>query len=231
MKITAAKLIRWAGLSAMGSGIAFIVIQTIHPLDMLPSVTTTQWAITHYLGITMCLLGLFGLIGIYARQVEESGWLGLAGYLLFSLFYAFSMAFQFVEAFISPVAATVSPKFVESFLGIVTGHAGEVNLGALPTVYLATGLVGYLLGGLLLGIATFRAGVLPRWAGGLLAFAVVLPLLTSTLLPHPLDRILAVPQGLAMVWLGYALWAERREKVSEALLGEGSSQLRQLAAE
>jgi hypothetical protein len=37
----------------------------------------------------------------------------------------------------------------------------------------------------------------------------VLPPLVSWLLPHPLDRILAVPMGLALVWLGYTLWSEQ----------------------
>jgi hypothetical protein len=76
------KLIRWAGLAAMSSGILFIVIQAIHPLDVLSSVTTAQWAIAHYVGIAMAFLGLLGIAGIYARQVEAAGWLGLAGYLL-----------------------------------------------------------------------------------------------------------------------------------------------------
>jgi hypothetical protein len=75
MKPTAANLIRWAGLAAMLSGILFIVIQTIHPLDVLSSVTTTQWAIAHYVGIAMCFFGLLGMAGLYARQVEAAGWL------------------------------------------------------------------------------------------------------------------------------------------------------------
>jgi len=132
------------------------------------------------------------------------------------------MAFQFIEAFISPLLATAAPTFVEGFLGIPSGHASEISLGALPTLYMLTGFVGYLLGGLLFGIATFRAGILPRWAGGLLAFGVVLPLLTSSLLPHPLDRILAVPMGLALAWLGYALWSERRTHASEPIPGRAS---------
>ena len=103
MKITTSRLIRWAGLSAMMAGILFVVIQTIHPADILSSVTTSRWAIVHYLSIAMCLFGLLGIAGIYARQVEEAGWLGLAGYLLFSLFYALTMGFQFAEAFISPL--------------------------------------------------------------------------------------------------------------------------------
>ena len=77
--------------------------------------------------------------------------------------------FTFVEAFILPLLATEAPKFVEGFLGIASGSAGEMNLGALAAVYALVGVL-YMLGGLLFGIATFRAGILPRWAAGLLAF-------------------------------------------------------------
>ena len=38
MKIAASSLIRWAGLSAMAAGIIFVVIQPIHPPDVLSSV-------------------------------------------------------------------------------------------------------------------------------------------------------------------------------------------------
>jgi hypothetical protein len=162
--------------------------------------------------------------------VEEAGWLGLAGYLLLSLFYALTVAFQFAEAFISPLLATEAPKFMEGFLGIVTGAPSEINLGALPAIYSLTGFVGYVLGGLLFGLATLRAGILPRWAGGLLAFAAV-SVLAAPLLGHPLDRILAVPMGLALAWLGYALWSERREHASEPVPSGGRPQLRQTGAE
>ena len=231
MKITASSLIRWAGLAAMLSGILFIVIQTIHPLDVLSSVTTTQWAIAHYLGIAMCFFGLLGMAGLYARQVEAAGWLGLAGYLLFSLFYALTLAFQFAEAFISPLLANEAPTFVEGLLGIANGHPSAMNLGALPTVYALTGFVGYVLGGLLFGIATLRAGILPRWPAGLLAFAAVSPPLLASLLPHPLDRILAMPMGLALAWLGYALWSDRRAHAAQPVPGETSPPLRHTAAE
>jgi len=63
MKITASNLIRWAGLSAMVAGIIFVGIQPIHPLDVLSSVTTAQWAIIQSLKTAMCLFGLLGLAG------------------------------------------------------------------------------------------------------------------------------------------------------------------------
>jgi hypothetical protein len=211
MKITTPKLIRWAGLAAMGAGILFIAIQAIHPPDVVSSVTTTRWAVVHYLSIAMDLFALLGLAGLYARQVEKSGWLGLAGYLLFSLFWVVSLSLHFIEAFVEPVVATEAPKFVAGLLGVVNGAPSEISLGALPAVSMLSGIAGYALGGLLFGIAMFRARILPRWAGGLLAFGIVLPLLLSSLIHHPYDRILAVPVGLALAWLGYALVSERRE--------------------
>jgi hypothetical protein len=82
----------------------------------------------------------------------------------------------------------------------------------------------------LLGIATFRAGILPRWAGGALAVGTVLPLAFS-LLPHEFARLAAVPIGLALAWLGYALWSERRAPASQPVPAKGRVQLRQAAAE
>jgi hypothetical protein len=214
MKITSSKVIRWSGVAAMASGLIYVAIQPIHPTDILSSVTTTQWAIVHYLSLTMDFLGLLGIAGLYARQVNKVGLLGLAGYLLFSLFYALALAFHFLETFISPALATETPQFVAGLLGMVTGTPSEVSLGAIPTVYGLLGMA-YVFGGLLFGIATFRARILPRWAGGLLAVGIVLPILLSSLVHHPFDRIFAVPVGLAMAWLGYALWSERREQASE----------------
>ena len=228
MKPTASKLIRWAGLSAMVAGIIYVVIQPVHPPDVLASVTTARWAIVHSFGVAMCFLGLLGMAGLYARQLKETGWLGLAGYLLLSLFLALNLAFQFIEAFISPLLATAAPKLAEGLLGLSSRHASEVNLGALPTVY-ALLAVPYILGGLLFGIATFRAGILPRWAAGLLAVAAaVTP--AAALTGHPLDRAFAVPVGIALAWLGFALWSERRERAAQPVPSTGSPQLGPTAA-
>ncbi|MDQ3834818.1 MAG: hypothetical protein M3315_14580, partial [Actinomycetota bacterium] len=88
----------------------------------------------------------------------------------------------------------------------------------------------YILGGLLFGIATFRARILSRWAAGLL---IVAPLAAPLggLLPGELHRIAAVPMGVALAWLGYALFSERREQASEPAPGGGSPKLRRTAPE
>lgn len=214
-------LIRWAGLAAVAAGIIFAGIQPIHPPDVLSSVTTPQWVIIQSLKTVMCLLGLLGLAGLYARQVKEAGWLGLAGYLLFSLFFAHTLPLAYTEAFILPLLATEAPTFVEGFLGIFNGHPVQTNLGALPVLYTLAGSAGYVLGGLLFGVATLRAGILPRWAAGLMAVGALAPFALAQL-PHPLDRTFAVPMGLALAGLGYALWSERREQASEPVPSGGN---------
>jgi hypothetical protein len=210
MKITASSLIRWAGLAALVAGIIFAGIQPIHPPDELSSVTTGTWAIITTLKTVMCLLFLVGITGIYARQVKEAGWLGLAGFLLLILSWWLQTAFVFAEAFILPPLATTAPEFVDGVLGtLAAGRASEVNLGALPAIYNLGVGIPYMLGGLLFGIATLRAGILPRWPAGLLAVAAVLTP-AAALLPHAIQRLAAIPVGLALAWLGYALWSERR---------------------
>jgi hypothetical protein len=228
MKPTASNLIRWAGLSAVAAGVIFAGIQPIHPPDFLPSVTTTAWAIIMPFKLAMCLLFLAGIAGLYARQVKESGWLGLAGFLALSVSWALQTAFIFSEAFILPVLAAPAPQFVDSFLGIVNGVPGAMNIGALPAVYGVVGLL-YMLGGLLFGLATLRARVLPRWAGGLLAVAAALTP-AAALLPHAIQRFAAVPVAFALAWLGYALWSERRKPASQPAPAMGTPQVRQSGA-
>src|SRR5438045_8475776 len=158
MKITASNVIRCAGLSAVVSGLIFTVVGLIHPAHIVSSVTTGRWTIVHLLTIVMAFFGLLGIAGIYARQVDKSGWMGLAGCLLLSLWFVVVTGFTFFEAFILPLLASDSPKFAESFLGIFTGSVGETSVGALATVWPLLGVV-YILGNLLFGIAQVRAGV------------------------------------------------------------------------
>jgi membrane protein implicated in regulation of membrane protease activity len=76
----------------------------------------------------------------------------------------------------------------------------------------------YLLGPLLFGIATFRAGVLPRWAGALFVAGATLGPVGALLVAPEYQPLVMVPNGLALAWLGYALVTERRQQTSEAVL-------------
>ena len=219
-KMTTATLMRWAGLSAMAAGLCFIVIGMFHPVNVLSSVTTANWVNVHIFATALGFFGLFGMAGLYARQAEKSGWLGLAGFLLLSVWMTLVCGFSFVEAFILPRLATESPAFVTGLLGMFSSIPSPVDLGILPTLWNIQGPM-YILGPLLFGIATFRAGVLPRWAGALLAFgAVLVPV--GAVVPPELQPKIMIPVGLAMAWLGYALFSERRAPAAEPLPSRAS---------
>lgn len=212
-KMTTSTLMRLAGVSAMLAGLCFLIMGWFHPENVPASVTTASWVNVHIFATLLGFLGIFGLTGLYARQVEKSGWLGLAGFLLFSLWFGLVMPFCFIEAFILPRLVTTWPAFIAAWMGMLTGAPSEVDLGILPTLWNISNPM-YILGPLLFGIATFRAGVFPRWAGALLILGAVLPPVAAVVPPAVQMKIL-LPYGIAMVWLGYTLFAERREKVTD----------------
>jgi hypothetical protein len=217
-RITASTLMRLAGLSAMAAGLCFLVIGMFHPVNV-PSAVNETWVNVHIFATALGFFGLFGMAGLYARQVEESGWMGLAGFLLFTVWMTLVCGFSFVEAFILPKLASESPAFVAGFLGMFSGAPSAIDLGILPTIWNISGPM-FIFGPLLFGIATFRARVLPRWAGAVLALNAVLVPLGALVPPEYQPRIIMVPIGLALAWLGYALFSERRERTSEALLNQ-----------
>jgi len=133
------------------------------------------------------------------------------------------------EAYILPLLVTADPKFVDGALGISFGRPSEVDLGALPAIYQIGVGITYMLGALVFGIATFRAGVLPRWPAGLLAVAALLTPLAA-LLPHAQQRYAAVPFAIAIAWLGFALWSERRTSASESEPATAGAPLRRATA-
>jgi hypothetical protein len=208
MKMTSANLIRLAGLSALIGGLSYVLVGVFHPANVPASVTKTRWETVHMIACAMSFFGLLGLAGIYARQAVKSGWLGLIGFVMLSFWFVLIMGFSFVEAFILPHPGTVTPAFIEGWMGMFNGNPSPVDLGVLPTIWTLTGPV-YILGGLLFGIATYRARILPRAAAVLLVLGTVLAPVAKLLSLSAQPKI-AIPMGLALAWLGYALMTERR---------------------
>ena len=215
VKESQATLTRMAGVAAVVLGLGFIVVGMFHPVNVPSSVTTAPWINVHIAAVVMGFFGLFGLAGLHARQAHKSGWLGLIGFILFGVWLGLIIGFSFVEAFILPRLATASPAFVAGFLGMFTGSASEIDLGVLPAMWAVSGPM-YILGLLLLAIGTFRAHVLPRGAAALLAVGAVLTPVAA-LFPPQYEPKVMVPVGLALAWLGYALFSEREERTSAAV--------------
>ena len=213
MKITNANLFRLAGLSALVGGLCYVLVGMFHPTNVPASVTTTSWATVHVIACAMSFFGVLGLAGIYARQSAKAGWLGLVGYVLLSFWMVLVMGFSFVEAFVLPQIATATPAFVDGWMKMFNGGTSSINMGALPTVWTLSAPV-YILGGLLFGIATFRAHIFPRGAAVLLALGTVLAPVAAVLSLSAQPKI-AIPTGLALAWLGYALMTEGRAPAEE----------------
>ncbi len=204
--MTSSNLIRWAGLSAVAAGVLLAVGGIIQAADDPASLATNSLAIANYLILGSVIVGLLGIFGLYARQVEEAGLLGLVGFLMLFVALVLFAGLAFFEAFFVPVLAAEAPEFL---------FAEEISFGVLETVIPLGGLL-QSIGGLLLGIAIIRAGILPRWAAIVFIIGIV-PGGLGPLLPEVVARISNVVLGIGLAWLGYALWSERREKASEPL--------------
>jgi hypothetical protein len=223
MQITTTSLTRAAGLAAVASGALFIAVQVKHPEITLDFVQGTQWKVRQGMKITMATLALAGVAGMYLSQVRRIGLLGLVGYLLLSLGYLSMLCVETIALVVVPVIAHSSPEYVDGVVAVATNSSSTADLGLFTSLNAAVA-VGYLLGGLLFGIALFRAGVLARWASVLLAVAAVATA-AIPLLPMVNQRLFAVPNGIAMIGLGWSLWREQRSAAAESVSDASTARL------
>lgn len=219
MTIPRPTLHRLAGACTALAGLCYVGVGLLHPANLPASVTTTPWLVAHLLMCACCVLGLAGLAGVHARQADRSGRLGLVGLVLLELWLAVVLGFSVVEAFVLPRAGAVTPEFIQSWMAMFNGTPSPVDLGLLPTLWTLTAPL-YMLGGLCFGIATFRARILPRGAAVLLALGTAAAPVAG-LLPLAAMPKVAVPVGLALAWLGYALVTERRGPMARTATGSG----------
>jgi hypothetical protein len=208
MTITPTTLTRAAAVAAVAAGLIFIGVQINHPPSDVTSVTTTEWVVRNSLKVLMAALALAGITGMYLRQVRRSGVLGLLGYLVLSAGYLLVMSSAFVAAYVVPSLADSDPGYVNDVLAAATNGTAEGDIGPLRNVIQVQGFA-YLAGGLVFGIALYRARVLARWAAALLAVGGVVTVVLAVL-PDAFYRFLAVPNGIAMIGLGYSLWRVAR---------------------
>lgn len=208
MTITPNTLIRGAGAAAVAAGVTFIGIQIGHPHLDADSITTTEMTVRGSLKVLMTVLSLLGITGMYLSQVRRNGLLGLVGYVVSAVGYVSIMATSFVSAYVLPKVVGADREYVSSAIDTATGGQPSTDLGVLELVLKGQGFT-YLAGGLILGTALYRAGVLTRWACALLAVGGLVSAALSVL-PDAFYRLLAYPTGIAMIALGYSLWRTTR---------------------
>jgi hypothetical protein len=224
MTITTTTLTRAAGVAAVVGGLLYIGVQIKHPNLDLALITTTQWKVRQTMKVLFASLSLAGITGMYLRQGTRAGVLGLIGYLTLATGFLLMLSTEVIGLVVVPTIAGTSPGYVTDVLAMAVpgGHAiGDIGLMG-PLSQLAG--VGYLAGGLIFGIALFRANILARWAAALLAVGAVATL-AIPLVPQVNFRLFAIPTGVALVGLGFSLWRDQRAPAARTVPSAVSSQL------
>lgn len=206
--LAARRLTAATGLCAAAAGALFIGVQVGHPPADVGQVDTAEMALREGAKALMCVLAVAGLAGMAVRHRRHLGAAGFAGYVLLSVGYLAMFAVQCVVGVVLPGLADTNPAYVQDVLDAATGGSAAGDIGHLPILFSIAGL-GFSLGGLLFGIALFRAGVLARWASLLLAVGTT-SALALAVLPDAFNRPFAVPTGLALIGLGASLWRDQR---------------------
>jgi len=205
MTITPTGLTKAAAICAIAAGVLFMGVQIGHPMLNTTSIQTTNVYIRDQVKIVMSILALFGIAGMYLSQVRRNGLLGLVGWVLLTLGFLGIMCVVFLAAYVMPEVVKSNPGFVHDVIAVDTAR-GTVHgdPGAVQTVIKLQGFA-YLFGGLIFGIALFRANVLARWACVLLAVGGIASAVL-TYMPDAFYRVIAFPNAIAMIGLGWSLW-------------------------
>ena len=201
-------LVRWSGLAAMAGPILLAVADVmkyyVAPANDIDSLwmATSGWSI----GAALITVGAFfmlgGLVGLYSRQVEKAGILGVVGFLTAfvgsALFIGLAWYFEFLVA---PWLAVAAPELIDLE----------------PSIRMAFGTVAipgllYILGWVLFGVASLRAKVFSGLAATLLIIGMVLdPITVALRIPVLAEAVLSVGMG----WMGYNLWTEKGEILTQ----------------
>lgn len=208
MTVSPSLLIRASGVAAVAAGALFVGVQIGHPPLDLASITTTEVAIRNSFKVLMAALALAGITGMYLSQVRRNGVLGLIGYLVLGVGYLLIMSSTFGLAYVLPPLAGTDPSYVTDVLATFTGGTATGDIGVLGTLFQVQSVC-FLAGGLVFGVALYRAHVLARWASALLAVGGLVTVALSVM-PDAFYRLLALPNGIALIGLGYSLWRSQR---------------------
>ena len=215
MNITPNRLGRATAVCAAVAGAIFVAVQINHPTLNLDFVGTTEFTIRQTAKTIMAALALAGIAGLYLRQTRQLGKLGLAGYLLFSMGFLALFAVEAIATFVFPTLEKTSPQFVQDVLTAAVGGKPDGDIGTVQVLLNISG-AGYIFGGLIFGVALWRAGVVARWASALLAVATV-STAALAVLPESFNRPMAIPTGVALIALGWSSWNTRQGPSTEAV--------------
>jgi hypothetical protein len=191
----------WSGLSFLVAGLLFMVLSLVHAPHT--SVTAAElsrpgWVLIHVLLMVALMLAFWGLVGLHIYQRERAGRLGLVAFALALCGTVLLAGSLFTEAFVLPLIMVGDRALLDP-----TGPLFGTNLFTLPVLIAGAS---FYLGYLLVGLATLRAGKLPRHAGLVLSIGAPLVILLRLLAPGAgIASIGVVAFSLGYIVLGYVL--------------------------
>ena len=195
-------LVRWGGLISIIAalvGITQAVLALSGALESMRAVTTST-AVTALFYVLM----LFAVWAVYAAQAQQSNRLGRLAYVLAIVGAIIHIVyFSFATA---EILGVVALREVFSFFYFT------IPVFVVGSPVLNVGLF-------LLGIATLRTSVLPRWAGLVLAVGAVLTL-AGDLAFVPNISLLGLPPRLSSLASRWPGWAGRFWKEKAGWLGK-----------
>jgi hypothetical protein len=187
--MSSSELIRWCGLPAIAAGVSLVIAELLSLMffgyDFSNTATTRTYA---FYSVWIMIAGLLlplGLVGLYARQLEAAGPLGLVGFVVAFIGTVLVAGFFWTSAFVAPILALEAPELLA--------------VRSLPGFFRS--FIVFALGWLLFGVATLRARVYPQAAVVLLIVGAGL-----IVIPRPLTSIVL---AAAVVWMGYVLFTGR----------------------
>jgi hypothetical protein len=179
---------RLGGLAALLAGVLLVISELFGLLPFeLPggALAVYGWlGIGGLLGLFLAVLLQLGLVGLYVSRANVVGVLGVVGFFI-----------AFVGSRLVVFPSFADPLVEPSIL--LLGGGPEEFLGPL----LLLGLLAFVLGWVLVGVAMYRSRAYPRLAVALLVAGVLI-----LLVPLPLSGVVF---AAALAWIGYVLFTER----------------------
>lgn len=198
--MTPSSLFRLSGLALVLAAALFVVAEVIslsllatqgETYDLIELAQTDAFFFQSLLTLLAGSLLLGGLVGLYLRQSEAAGRLGLVGFVLAFFGTTLVLGDFFANTFVTPIVAREAPAFLDN------------PLSGVLQVWLPFSFVLLAISWLLLAFATLRVRAFPRGASWLLLTGTFL-----ALIPIPLANL---PFYAAVAWVGLHLLSVREE--------------------
>ena len=226
--------IRWIGIGLLGLPL-YGALTFLSSIDPQPDpnthleawaryVTTDHYVLGHLLysilGLIFAIFGIFAL-GAYLTRSSVGG-MGLVAMVITVLGNALFLTLQGVSTFSAPEEGQAVLAGLEEFEELPPIFANTVfGLTALLDIVLL------LVGNVLLGVAVWRSGILPKWAGAIWAAAHVLMYLSlvyaSTIGPASTPPTVLVGAALVVISGAWMAWSVLRRPSSARVVGQRPS--------